>query len=184
MKKSIVFGAFLLLFSSVFAQAPHVKFGVKGGLNVATLTNANMDSRTGFHAGAFSHIHVTNHFALQPEVLYSQQGAKLPGGATQRINYVNVPVVGQYMFGNGARLQTGPQVGFLTNSKTTSGNNDNSNTNAYKSADFSWTFGAGYLLPGVGLGIDARYNLGLTDIAKSNSDIKNSVWQVGLFYQF
>ena len=33
-----------------------------------------------------------------------------------RLNYINVPVL-QYMFGDGFRLQTGPQLGILTNAK-------------------------------------------------------------------
>ncbi|MDP4217304.1 MAG: hypothetical protein Q8927_13970, partial [Bacteroidota bacterium] len=54
------------------------------------------------------------------------------------------------------------------------------------STDFSWAIGAGFLLP-MNLGIDARYNIGLANIAKDQSNgqsIKNGVIQIGVFYLF
>jgi len=183
MKKVILFGMLVFLFSGVFAQTPHVEFGLKGGVNVASFNKANMDNRVGINVGALAHVHLSRHFALQPEVVYSQQGAKLSDNEIQKVNYVNVPVMAQYMFAKGLRLQTGPQVGLLTNSAVKNGDNVTHNNDAYNSADVSWSFGAGYVSP-VGLGIDARYNLGLTDITKGNNDVKNRVWQIGLFYQF
>jgi hypothetical protein len=54
--------------------------------------------------------------ALQPEAVYSSQGAKYTvNGAehTLSLNYINIPLQIQYMFDNGFRLQTGPQAGFL-----------------------------------------------------------------------
>lgn len=137
---------------------------------------------TGFHAGGLAHIHLNRHFALQPELVYSSQGAEYGSSSKTKLNYINVPVLGQYMFGNGLRLQTGPQVGFLTTAKSKDASEETSIQNSLKDADFSWSFGAGYLSK-QGLGIDVRYNLGITDISKNTVDMKNRVWQVGLFYQ-
>src|SRR4029077_5243598 len=100
-----------------------------------------------------------------------------------KLNYINVPVLGQYMFADGFRLQTGPQVGILTTAKTQNGDLEVDYDNAYKNLDFGWSFGASYITHS-GLGFDGRYNLGITDIGKNNSDLKNRVWQLGLFYQF
>lgn len=184
MKKISLLGMLVMLLGSAFAQSSHgPQFGLKAGVNTATFNTSGTSSVAGLNAGAFAHIHVSPHFALQPEVVYSQQGAKLANNETQRVNYINVPVLGQYMFGNGLRLQTGPQVGFRTDAAIKHNGHSNSNNDAYTSADFAWSFGAGYLSP-VGLGIDARYNLGVTDITKGGSDISNRVLQVGLFYQF
>ncbi len=184
MKKiaSLVIVSFFTMMA--FSQKSHTEFGLKGGVNLANVqTNTtNTDLRTGWHAGALAHIHLSPAFALQPEVMYSAQGAKLSNNV-QKINYVNVPVLGQYMFGNGFRIQSGPQIGYLVSSKAKSGHTEVNVTDAYKKADFSWSFGAGYVSRS-GLGIDARYNLGINDISKNNSDVRNRVWQVGLFYQF
>ena len=183
MKKISLIGILLFVMRGAIAQTPHAEFGLKAGLNLSKFNQPNMDNIAGFNAGAFAHVHLSRHFALQPEVVYSQQGSKLANNETQRVNYVNIPVLGQYMFGGGLRLQTGPQIGLRTSATIKNGNHESANDNAYTNADVAWSFGAGFLSP-VGLGVDARYNLGITDITKSSSDIKNRAFQVGLFYQF
>lgn len=184
MKKIILLSAITFVVSAGI-NAQTVEFGLKGGINIANLTDQgnNTDSKTGFHAGGLAHIHFTKSFALQPEVVFSAQGAEYPDGTKRKINYINVPVLGQYMFGEGFRLQTGPQVGFLTSSKNENGNVEIDIDDVNKKVDLSWAFGASYLTTS-GFGFDGRYNLGITDISKNNSDLKNRVWQFGVFYQF
>jgi hypothetical protein len=116
-------------------------------------------------------------------VTYSAQGAKF-GGATSKIDYVNIPLLFQYMFANGLRLETGPQLGIRTSAKWEDANGvESNNKGAIKSSDVAWDFGLGYIAPS-GLGVDARYNLGVTDISNGPGDLKNRVWQFGVFYQF
>jgi hypothetical protein len=184
MKRIIFSAVMLLLIRGAYAQ--HVEYGIKGGVNFSNLKNdaANIDAdtKTGFHLGGLAHIHLNRSWAIQPEIVYSTQGADY-GNGKLKLNYINVPVLAQYMFAEGFRLQTGPQLGILTTSEWKSGNTETDVDNL-SNADFSWSFGAGYLSRS-GLGIDARYNLGLTDVSKSNTtDIQNRVWQLGLFYQF
>jgi hypothetical protein len=188
MKKISLLALIVMTSTMVFAQPP--KFGLKAGLNVATLTDVpglNWSNRIGLHAGALAHIHITPQFGVQPEVVYSAQGAKYTINGEEHtlgLDYINIPVQLQYMFDNGFRIQTGPQLGLLINTKDKV-NGQNSqffSSEDFKSTDVSWTFGLGYLTYS-GLGIDGRYNLGLTNIndAGTNS-LKNNVFQVGLFY--
>jgi hypothetical protein len=181
-----------LLMLSFISNAQDIRWGLKAGANFSTIntegTAATYASRTGIHAGLLAHIHLNKSWAIQPELVYSLQGGKsdLPGGGTQSINlnYINVPVLVQYMFDNGFRLQTGPQAGFLVQANRKTGNSSVSLTDTYNKTDFSWAFGAGYL-SNIGLGLDVRYNLGLTDAYKLAADKqKNNVVQVGLFYMF
>ena len=67
--------------------------------------------------------------------MYSAQGAKMPTGIKHKNNYINVPVLGQYMFANGLRLETGPQVGFLISSEAENGNSS-SKLNTYEKLIF------------------------------------------------
>lgn len=179
----------MLICVAVRAQSPGVHFGIKGGLNVSSVNVDNgtdLDSKAGLYAGGLAHIHMTQHFALQPEVMYSAQGGKMDVGSTTyttRLNYINIPVLGQYMFGDGWRLQTGPQLGFLANAKSKANKTTTDVGDGYKSTDFSWVFGASYVGKS-GLGADARYNLGLSDIYEGPAKAMNRVFQVGLFYQF
>jgi hypothetical protein len=181
MKKILLTVMIISTVNVLFAQKQHVEYGLKGGVNFATLNtdeNNDLSNRTSFHLGGLAHVHLSKQFAIQPELMYSGQGANSSGGDI-KLSYINAPVIGQYMFGEGFRIQTGPQFGLLVGAKA--GESDaKDNFNGF---DLSWTFGAGYLTPS-GFGIDARYNLGLTDISKSTTNVKNRVWQLGLFYQF
>ena len=191
MKKISFLFAFVLAGITLFAQGP--KFGLKGGLNIASLsTDASTDfnSRLGLHAGGLVHIHLSPQFSLQPEVLYSSQGAKYTVSDQEHslgLNYINIPLNVQYMFNNGFRLQTGPQVGFLVdvNDKYNGQETEFFTSDDFKSIDAAWTFGLGYLSY-TGLGVDARYNLGLININDdaAGNTLKNNVFQVGIFYMF
>jgi hypothetical protein len=187
--KKISLAAFVLfLGTALYAQ--ETKFGLKAGLNVSTTTNSQggeRGSRLGLHAGALAHIHLSPQWAIQPEVMYSSQGAKYTvtdGEHNLALNYINIPVLLQYMFDNGFRIQTGPQVGFLAG---VADKRDGTETgfftsDDFKTVDFSWSVGLGYLTYS-GLGIDGRYNFGISNINDfGTATVRNNVFQVGLFY--
>ena len=185
MKKLVVVVVVMLSFIG-FAQAQHTNFGVKAGYNSASVDidpGDDYDAQSGFHVGALAHIHCGKYFAVQPELVFSTQGGEDLNGDLD-LKYINVPVLAQYMVSNGFRLQTGPQIGFLVSAQREVNNVDTDVSDLYNTVDVSWAFGAGYVFSS-GLGIDARFNLGLTDIREDNAfKAKNRVFQVGLFYQF
>lgn len=184
MKVILLFGLAIIIANVTFAQ--HAEFGLKAGVNFANLRSNEVnigDSKTGIHLGGLAHIHLRKPFALQPELVYSGQGAEYNNGTETQLQYLNMPVLVQYMFGEGFRLQTGPQLGLLVGAQNENGNTESNVKDNFKKGDFSWSFGAGYL-SSTGLGVDARYNLGINNINKNTPDISNRVWQVGLFYQF
>lgn len=173
------------------ASAQHVNFGVKGGLNLYNIENDNdtkYDTKTGFHMGMLLHIHVAQHFAVQPELLYSSQGAKYNtglGDVNLKLEYANVPFMFQYMFDNGFRLEAGPQVGFLTNAKSELNEFSVDVKDDIKKIDFAIGAGIGYIHPPTGFGVDARYNYGLSNINESGSvNSYNRGFQLGVLYQF
>ena len=184
MKKLFCIVAIVLFVSIVSAQETH--FGLKAGVNIASANvspGSDYDSKAGLHVGGLAHIHLSKNFALQPEVVYSMQGGKVDD-TKLKLNYINIPLLVQYMTDNGFRLQTGPQLGLLLSAKTEVGDVEVDRKDNFTSTDFSWAFGAGYLFP-EGFGLDARYNLGISDVWDgSSTKIKNSVFQFGVFYQF
>ncbi len=186
MKKTLI-AAMAIVICIFTATAQKTAIGFKAGVNFATLSNDASPNpykmKTDLHAGVLAHIHLTNQWAVQPEVVYSGQGGKTSVGDLN-LGYLNVPVLVQYMFSNGFRLQTGPQAGILLSAKSKYNNITLERKDQIDDYDFAWTAGVGYKSAG-GLGADARYNLGLSNINNSTGgSLKNSVIQVGLFYQF
>jgi hypothetical protein len=181
--------AVLVMSANVCAQK-NVHFGIKGGANLFDVYNdngVNYDYKLGFMGGLVSHIHIGEHFALQPEVLYSRQGARLDYLGTDarlNLNYINVPVLFQYMFGNGIRLEAGPQVGFMVNSALRNDDYYYSNSGNFNTVDFAAAAGASYVTK-PGFGIDARYVHSFTDINDGGAvKSTNRGFQLGLFYLF
>ena len=187
MKKLFCFVAAILILSIAKAQETH--FGVKAGVNVASVEvedGDDLNSKAGLHVGGLAHIHISQHFALQPELVFSMQGGKAEDNddVKLKLNYINVPVLAQYMINDGFRLQTGPQLGFLVGAESKVGDVEVDRKDNYSTIDFSWAFGAGYLFPS-GFGVDARYNHGISNISDvSGVEVRNRVFQFGLFYQF
>lgn len=196
MKKVLFLVAVMLLSVSAvsFAQA---QFGLKAGVNIANATGDDVedaDSRLAPFFGAFVNLGLGEKLAFQPELLYSMQGAKtswsedgMDVDVTEKLNYLNIPLMLKYNVGGGLNLQAGPQLGLLLSAESEwemGGESDTEDSkDAYKGMDFGFNIGAGYDFGP--LGVDLRYNLGLSNIADyEDGDVKNSVIQIGVSYAF
>jgi hypothetical protein len=171
--------------------AGHVNFGLKGGVNLYSVhddNNTKYDPRIGYHFGLLGHIHFNNHFAIQPEIVYSAQGENSTNEnviTKYNLDYINVPVLFQYMFDNGFRLQAGPQIGFLISAKSKINDNVTDIKSDLKPIDMGISAGVSYVFPPTGFGVDARYNLGFTNINKDDAlKSTNRGFQFGIFYIF
>lgn len=151
--------------------------GVKGGLNLAKIKNADGKNKLGMVAGGFAEFKMSDKFSIRPELLYSRQGEKV-GSDKIKLNYINAPILAKFYPVNRFSIEAGPQVGFLLNKK--GGSLAKSD---YRKLDLSAAFGVGYRLID-NLEIGARYNLGLRDITKTAGKHKNSVFQFSLGYKF
>jgi hypothetical protein len=213
---------FLSILAILPARALHaqIEFGVKAGINVSEMSAdrfapVNIGGnrqyirnfpRKGINAGVMLSIPLTKRWSLQPEAVFSEQGAtgkpqsQYLVSATQayQYNWLNFPVLLKYTWKTGFFAETGPQVGLLLNAEiaqTVVGANYISYynvNNQYKSIDLGWTVGVGYMSP-INLGFDLRYTLGLSNITNisagetapvQNGDLKNSVVQFGVFFLF
>jgi len=196
MKKIVAITTALLGFFVAGAQShhdaytPHAEFGLKAGLNIANLhvqNSSSPDAKASFNAGGLAHIHLSKYFAIQPEIMYSGQGAKQTISGTDykaNLHYINVPVLAQLMIDDGFRIETGPQLGILASARQKAEGTSTDIKGNYKTADFAWAFGLGYITHS-GFGVDARYNLGISSVNKASSpNVNNRVFQAGVFYQF
>lgn len=185
MKKLIV-AAILIIAGITNADAQLLKFGLKGGVNFSNF-NGGVDGidysgRTNFHAGAVAEIKLFQNFSLQPELLYTSQGADVDGVGDFNLDYVAVPVLAKfYVISDKLSLEVGPQFSFLVNDAEEAFD-DVADGSDNESFDFA-------LAGGIGLNItenffaQARYTIGLTETSK-DAEVKNAVFQVSIGYFF
>lgn len=171
----------IAIFAFAFANAQYKDFGLKGGLNVSDLSNSEASALVGFHIGGFAEFMIMEKFALQPELLFSTQGAKYDSG-TLNLIYVNLPVMGKYSVTENFSIEAGPQIGFLISAK----DDDSDVIDSFNTIDFCLNLGIGYTL-NEKMMLQLRYNLGLSEIEESLPSgidgTKNAVIQLSFGYK-
>jgi opacity protein-like surface antigen len=156
--------------------------GIKGGL---TYSNVYIDlddvhaqnARSGFHAGFFSQVMVAETIGLQPEILFTTKGtsAQYTGVINQRVefnlNYVDIPLYLVYRPMEGLEFHAGPYIGLLlpTNINLDNGIDGNRNLDRDHFYNLDWGVGGGLQFNFRYVILGARYNLGLQEIADSNT---------------
>lgn len=170
-----------LLLGGILSMQAQLRIGIKAGPNFSNLEGVTFDTkmRTGFHFGLAAELKLPGKLALQPELLYSSQGAKVTLTAVDDIkyDYITVPVLLKYyLISDVVSLEAGPQFSFLTQ--------DRNDFDPGNSATFDFA-----ALGGIGINIgdhlflQGRYVIGLTD-ASSNANVTNKVIQISVGYFF
>ncbi|WP_196889305.1 porin family protein [Aureivirga sp. CE67] len=209
MKKLLV-TILLLTGGFLTSQAQEISFGVKGGINFASLTNTgtyNVSSIKDWTAGIVVEFEISDRFSIQPEVLYSAQGGDVnfvrPNpeymslidyfDAKVNLDYINVPILAKFYVVDGLSIDIGPQFAFLVDNnieftKTVPTNPQPTVTYhkttlpQKKSFGIDGSVGLGYKFP-ERIFIQGRYNFGLIDIEDIEKS-KNSVFQLTIGYEF
>jgi len=179
MKKLIIFLAIAFIGFKSTAQ------GLKAGVNFANFSGSDAgDEKTlvSFYAGVMYNIMISDMFSIEPQLMYSGQGAKDEDDLKLLLGYILFNPLFRYNTQSGLFVGTGPQVGFLLSAKVKQSGNSADVKDQFKGTDFAWAFAVGYDMPN-GFGIYGRYNLGLSNIVdQDDADLKNSVIQIGFRY--
>jgi hypothetical protein len=170
------------------ARAQEISWGVKGGVNLATLSvkeepAPDFGYRVGLVAGGFVTWPLGTRFDLQPEALFSQQGAKVADDivdATIEIDSLVVPILARYKLrpsGGGLVFFAGPSLGFKLRAKAVGEvGGEKTRTDIgdqIESFDYGVLFGAGW--EAGRFSIDGRYTWGLSGIGvDEDSDQKTT----------
>lgn len=211
---SLVFTALALGATAPTAQAQSTKqFGIVAGVDFATLTGNDADlletgTRTGFMGGLFATFPLggSGQWVLEPELLYSMQGASifndgsLGAGvdATLVLDYISVPVLVRWSAkpdGTGFYVLGGPSVDFNVNCKfSVSAEGESADAKCEDFSDlagvslsantlFSGRLGAGYSAGR--FGVEGRWVYSWGDVLKgtadnieSNLDAKSSTFAI------
>ncbi|WP_308241835.1 porin family protein [uncultured Prevotella sp.] len=200
-----------MLFSANSAEA-QVKFGIKGGLNVTSMSLdskvLDAENRAGFFIGPTLKFTLpVVGLGIDASALYDQREAKAKAeveGAEVESNFktqsVNIPINVRYGFGLGSTasifLFAGPQFGFNVGDKNQSIFKDMGEWRL-KSSTFSVNVGVGAMLLSH-LQLSANYNiacgktgdmtvskaLGETGQNLFSKNGRTNAWQIGLAYYF
>ena len=194
MKKILLLAAALTVSAAAYSQ--NIQWGAKAGLNMSSISNTDdADPKISFHAGVFADVQINDFLSFQPELLYSRQGDVFKDGSDYKVwsqyNYVNVPLVVKLYVTEKLSVNIGPQFGFVIDAWSRvkfdgSTDSEKIDSDAYNSFDASAAMGLTYNMC-QNIDVYARYNLGLTDMAKdnpSNDKFKNNVIQIGVGYRF
>lgn len=172
--------------------------GGKFGANLSSFYDKNViySYIFGYNLGLTGSLKITNHFYLQPEVLYDQKGGSRNIKATstwdqeyiKKLNYLTFPILAKFTIGKNELfyLNTGPFVSYLlkatskmivTNSNTGEVLSDKKTNSTSQHSKFDFGLGAG-----LGLSIDinkqilliieTRYNLSFIPILQNEQSPK------------
>jgi len=194
MKKWITLFTVTVCLAMAMPAKAQIKFGVKGGLNLASASlsdawdaKGNADNYTGFFIGPMVDITIPIiGLGVDGALMYSQKGAKISfdddlGSTTFKQQGIEIPVNLKYSIGLGSSASiyfaAGPSFFFNMNSDDDLTFDSVKGSLDYDKSEVSLNLGAGVkLLRHLQLGVN--YNMGLTDSAKAKIDSPNSsdIW--------
>lgn len=186
-----------------------VKIGLKAGMNFSTMSSYDvvdlgLKSGSSFEGGAFVSARFgkrtkasdagTGLFGAQIELLYIQNSIKNDYADNIKLNYFAAPVMAKLFFLPGFNVEAGVTIaGVLSSSPDMIETNLNQPwpgiekatiaTGDFKGFDVRPAVGLAYTLPSAGLGINARYYFGTSELAK-NFPCKVNSLEIALSYSF
>lgn len=209
--KRIIITIFLSLICVGLSKAQDIYFGPKVGVNLTDISYKgdtdffnNNQMKLSSHLGVFAEFVLNDMFSVQPELLFSVKGARFDIEGDDEFKsayvykYLSIPVVAKYYVTEEITIEAGPQIAYLLSAKNietseiyvTSQGNEAASIDVKDSMqvyDLGATAGVGYLTK-TGFYISARYNMGLLNTSKNESDIndilKNSAIQLSVGFSF
>jgi hypothetical protein len=221
MKKHILLLGSIVISTLTFAQV-NISGGVRAGLSYSGMQGDAINSlnklldfadgmvtagnRTGFFAGTYATIPVSNIISLEPALYYSQKGYEIKGAlnvkgaefltanakAQLQSHYIDMPVLLKANI-SGLQLFAGPQVSYLMQAdlKTTAGvlgfnllNSKMDATQQFNRWDVGLTGGIGYQFTN-GINVMVAYDHGLSKAdANKNFDSYNRSFKAGIGLSF
>jgi hypothetical protein len=186
--KKIISILIISMICSTIGLAQGVSFGVKGGVNFASINfsgdfSPDVKSKVGFHTGVFVSLMLSDKIGIQPEALYSIQGTKIDISTyDQQYNlaYINVPILLRYNLNDMISLHAGPQIGLLLSAEEEFDGSTTDIKDSLKGTDMGIAVGGEVDLPAK-LGFGVRYVIGLSNLEDDSSGdvtVKNGVFQV------
>lgn len=183
MKKSILGCALVAVLALVGVQGQAQGFygGVRGGMNVASLTRTAGTAVVRGNVGAFMGFQFGSVVGLQVEALYSFQGGKIDTptyrGVDLQLDYLKIPVLAKIYLIKGLNVEAGVSFNILT-SALFSG----TPVKGYNGFDFSIPIGVAYQF-GKHFEVGARYDISCASYHPATNGT-NSLFSLNAAWRF
>ena len=176
----LAIGVFATMLALPQAANAGVRFGLKGGANIANVNGDFVDAlgdwknTVGFCGGIFLEFNFGRVLTLQPEVLYTMKGAGA-GDGKLTFDYIEIPVLLKLRIPTGSVhpfVFAGPAFGFTLKAAL-----EGVELMDFPKSDYSAIMGGGLQL-GRSFHVDVRYTLGLQKLEIPDYeliDLKNGV---------
>jgi len=194
MYKSILLLVFLKAICILsFSQ---LKFGIKTGLNLATIIkipySAGYNRTAYFNAGLITRLDLSKRFYFSPQLLYSEKGYSeimIPTGTSKlHLNYISMPLYFGYKLTKGILIQAGPEISYLLSGKFKDSRYTDDVTDIYNRVEFGISYGLNIKLT-KHLFSELMINNGITNLLPSFGTTfpasgRNNVLQINFGYTF
>ena len=175
---------------------PGFSFGLKGGLNVSEFSGTAVDeawqTKVGFAAGGFLAYRFGDGFALQPEILFSQKGAKIFTNTISEwlnLNYIEIPLLFKFYPPLESAIRpvffAGPYLAIKSSFKDKweyGGQTGNDDITTIRERETGFIAGGGLDFPiasGVRMSAEIRYSRAISTLSKDAEEKSyNSVFAV------
>jgi hypothetical protein len=186
--------------TAAHAQTQRVHFGLKAGVSIAQFVGSDAPddnlvrtvSRVGLSGGGLAEISFAEHWAIQPELLYTMKGTKEIFLSTstrfQRLGYLEVPVLLKFKIPH-FFVEAGPQVGVLVQAtqrvEAAASSEELDNKTDFRTTDLGYALGLG-VQDTNGLLLGVRYNGGLLNNTSTTPQLslRNSAFHIYVGYVF
>ncbi len=199
-KLTLLLSLVFLCTSFTFGQ---VKMGVVGGINASTQSGIgniwdNDAVACNFQIGLMPQYKVNDWFALKSGLMFSQKGRSIDiinNGSTQKqkdqFSYLEIPLKAEFSALSGNKdhrlfASVGPYAALLLDSKRKIDDETSDLENQTKDSDFGLSIGFGVEYP-IGknsIQVLLNYDMGFSEIAKYDSDLRNKSLSLSMGWYF
>lgn len=200
MKRIFQLLIFMLFINNVMISQVTFNPGIKAGLNVSKFTGIDLSTKKDFYISAFGKIKFSEKYSLQPEIMYSKQGAEGTYSAYHSaisqyksktvdvsLQYLSISICNKIKIYKDFCFELGEFSDIIVADKIVENDGYKSIS---KGQDFDYGFfcGLGYQIS-TKFGVEGRIKKGLNDALDFNfsgdtTKMTNLVFQIGATYTF
>ncbi|MBC6368367.1 porin family protein [Algoriphagus sp. AK58] len=177
----------LAFFVLGFVASAKAQLGIRGGFSSANFSNSDFTALSSFHVGGYYQISSGGLFSFEPGIQYSGKGYNTTSIAgedvTDKLGYLDVPVLVRLNFLPILNVFAGPQLSFLMSRDYTRGTSSSNSLEPVRGYEYGAVVGVGVSIFS-GLNAQVSYDMGLSSLNYFNTDVSNRVLKLSLGYTF